>query len=146
MKVMGLTRLVLVKPGRIALPEHEMARKMAVKSNDVLSGAERMESLSAALEGCAWAFATTSRRGVSNVLSPREAAVQTALAAAQGSRVAFVFGNEKTGLAPEDHALCAQAIRIPIAAEQPSLNLAQAAQIVAYELFTVGLEQRSRSL
>ena len=39
MKVMGLTRLVLVKPGRIAVPEHEMARRMAVKSLDVLAAA-----------------------------------------------------------------------------------------------------------
>jgi TrmH family RNA methyltransferase len=145
MKVMGLTRLALVKPGRIAVPEHDMARKMAVKSADVLGSAERFESLADALSGCAWAYATTSRRGVSNVLAPRQAAVQTAFAAAEGLSVAFVFGNEKTGLSAEEHALCAEAIRIPIAAEQPSLNLAQAAQILAYELFTVGLEHRSKS-
>ena len=64
-------------------------------------------------------------------------------AADQGLSVAFVFGNEKTGLSPEEHALCAETVRIPIAADQPSLNLAQAAQILAYELFTVGLERRS---
>ncbi len=143
MKVMGLSRLVLVKPGRIAVPEHEMARKMAVKSSDVLLNAGRAETLSAALADCAWAFATTSRRGVSGVLAPRQAALRTAEAADQGLSVAFVFGNEKTGLSPEEHALCAEAIRIPIAADQPSLNLAQAAQILAYELFMVGLERRS---
>ena len=57
--------------------------------------------------------------------------------------MAFVFGNEKTGLSREDLALCARAIRIPMAADQPSVNLAQAAQILAYELFLVGLEQRA---
>ena len=31
-KTMGFTRLGLVKPGRLAVPEHEMAVKMAVKS------------------------------------------------------------------------------------------------------------------
>jgi TrmH family RNA methyltransferase len=145
MKVMGLTRLILVKPGRIAVPEHEMARKMAVKSTDVLLAAERAENLAEALQGCAWAFATTSRRGVSGIIAPRQAAIQTARAADEGSSVAFVFGNEKTGLSPEEHALCTQAIRIPMAAEQPSLNLAQSAQILAYELFTVGLEHRSHA-
>src|SRR5262249_39298295 len=30
MKVMGLTRLALVKPSRIAAPSHEMAQRMAV--------------------------------------------------------------------------------------------------------------------
>jgi TrmH family RNA methyltransferase len=144
MKVMGLTRLALVKPSRIALPEHEMARKMAVKSLDVLSQAERFETLAAALDGCALAFATTSRRGVSGVLVPRQAASRAALAAEQGQRVAFVFGNEKTGLSAEDRALCSHAIRIPIAADQPSLNLAHAAQILAYELFNAGLDRRAR--
>lgn len=144
MKVMGLTRLMLVKPSRLALPDHELARKMAVKSTDVLEGALCVDSLADALEGCAWAFATSSRRGVSGVLSPRRAALETATAAAQGASVAFVFGNEKTGLSREDLALCARAIRIPMAADQPSVNLAQAAQILTYELFLAGLEQRSR--
>jgi tRNA (cytidine32/uridine32-2'-O)-methyltransferase len=143
MKVMGLTRLVLVKPGRIAVPEHEMARRMAVKSLDVLEAAEVKPSLREALDGCAWAFATTSRRGVSGIVTPRHAAHQAVLAAERGQNIAFVLGNEKTGLGPEDRALCAEAIRIPIAADQPSLNLAHAAQILAYELFTVGLEHRS---
>lgn len=143
MKVMGFGRLVLVKPSRIAVPEHEMARKMAVKSGDVLAAAENKSSLREALEDCAWAFATTSRRGVSGVVTPRHAAHQAVLAAERGQRVAFVLGNEKTGLSPEDRALCAEAIRIPIAADQPSLNLAQAAQILTYELFTVALEHRS---
>jgi tRNA (cytidine32/uridine32-2'-O)-methyltransferase len=143
MKVMGFTRLVLVKPGRIAVPEHEMARKMAVKSLDVLSAAEIQPSLRDALDGCAWAFATTSRRGVSGIVTPRHAAHQAVLAAERGQSIAIVLGNEKTGLSPEDRALCAEAIRIPIAADQPSLNLAHAAQILAYELFTVALEHRS---
>ena len=142
MKVMGLTRLILVRPSRIAQPEHDMARKMAVKSIDVLAAAERADNLEAALEGCACAFATTSHRGVSGVLNAREAALRAAVAAERGLRVAFVFGNEKTGLAPEEHALCTESVRIPIAADQPSLNLAQAAQILAYELFVTGLGRR----
>ena len=64
-------------------------------------------------------------------------------AAARGSRVAFVFGNEKTGLSQSDLALCAESVRIPMAADQPSINLAQAAQILAYELFLAGLERRA---
>jgi tRNA/rRNA methyltransferase len=143
MKVMGFSRLVLVKPGRIAVPEHEMAQKMAVKSSDVLLGAQIQPTLEAALEGCAWAFATTSRRGVSGIVTPRHAAHRAVVAAERRQSIAFVLGNEKTGLSAEDRALCAEAIRIPIAADQPSLNLAHAAQILAYELFTVALEHRS---
>lgn len=143
MKVMGLSRLSLVKPGRIAVPEHEMARKMAVKSTDVLLAAQTKATLAEALEGCTVAFATTSRRGVSGVVSPRDAAQRAVLVAERGESVAFVLGNEKTGLSQEDRALCGDAIRIPIAADQPSLNLAHAAQILAYELFTAALADRA---
>lgn len=145
MKVMGLTRYAIVKPSRIAAPEHEQAQRMAVKSLDVLREATQHDDLASALVGCSLAFATTSRRGVSGVLLPRRAAEEAALAVGQGQEVAFVFGNEKTGLSDEDRALCARAVRIPIAADQPSLNVAQAAQIIAYELFLAGLEERARA-
>lgn len=143
MKTMGLTQLVLVKPGRLAQPDHELARKMAVKSTDVLGAARCVDRLEDALVDCAWAFATTARRGVSGVFAPRRAAALTADAAERGERIGFVFGNEKTGLAREDLALCKEAVRIPMAADQPSINLAQASQILAYELFVVGLERRA---
>jgi TrmH family RNA methyltransferase len=142
MKTMGITGLILVKPSRIAVPEHEMARKMAVKSLDVLDGAARCRTVEEALGGVSLSFATTSRRGVSGVLSPRRAAEMSIAAAAAGKRVAFVFGNEKTGLAAEDVALCTERVRIPMAADQPSINLAQAIQIIAYELFVAGLAAR----
>jgi tRNA (cytidine32/uridine32-2'-O)-methyltransferase len=143
MKVMGLTRLALVKPSRIATPEHEMAQRMAVKSLDVLNGASLHPDLASALADNELAFCTTARRGVSGVLQPREAAREAARAVRDGQRVAFVFGNEKTGLSEDDRALCRWSVRIPIAADQPSLNVAQAAQIIAYELFMAGLEERA---
>ncbi|HVU01723.1 MAG TPA: RNA methyltransferase [Polyangiaceae bacterium] len=143
-KTMGGTHLALVKPGRLAVPEHEMALKMAVKSWDVLEGALRFSSLAEALDGIDVAFATTSRRGVSGVLTARDAANRAVLEASQGRRLAFVFGNEKTGLSAEDVALCGPSVRIPMAADQPSINLAQAVQVVAYELFVAGLALRNR--
>jgi TrmH family RNA methyltransferase len=144
MKAMGISDFFLVKPGRLATPVHEMARKMAVKSTDVLEAATVAETLDAALDGCAYAFATTARRGVSGVVSPRTAAEGTVLRAERGERVAFVFGNEKTGLSAEDSALCQGRLRIPMAADQPSINLAQAVQLVAYELFVAGLAAREK--
>jgi tRNA C32,U32 (ribose-2'-O)-methylase TrmJ len=38
--------------------------------------------------------------------------------------------------------LCPYSIRIPMAADQPSINLAQTCQIIAYEWFVHGLEAR----
>ncbi len=142
-KTMGITSLTLVKPGRLAVPEHEMALKMAVKSWDVLEAATRCETLDAALASAARVFGTTSRRGVSGIISPRRAAELAVGEAALGHRVAFVFGNEKTGLAQDDVALCDDLIRIPMAVDQPSINLAQAVQLVAYEVFVAGLAARA---
>ena len=143
-KTMGFTELALVKPGRLAVPEHEMARKMAVKSLDVLEAAVRHATLADAIESDMLVLATTSRRGVSGVQSPRLAARRAVEYAQQGGRVAVVFGNEKTGLDPADLGLAHLRLRIPMAADQPSLNLAQAVQVVAYELLVAGLEARSR--
>jgi len=143
-KTMGITDLVLVKPSRLAVPEHEMARKMAVKSWDVLEGARRCTTLGEALTDIDVVFATTSRRGVSGVLPLRRAALVAQKEAEAGRRIAFVFGNEKTGLSEQDRNACSHALRIPMAADQPSINLAQAAQLVAYELFMTALEARER--
>jgi tRNA/rRNA methyltransferase len=143
-KTMGFTQLILVKPSRLARPEHEMAQKMAVKAWDVLDGAVLVGTLPEALIQVDRVFSTTSRRGVSGVLSPRDAAGRTLELGAQGKRVAFVFGNEKTGLSSADLELSDERVRIPMAADQPSINLAQAAQIVAYELFLAGLAARKR--
>ena len=141
-KTMGITSLVIVKPGRLAVPDHEMALKMAVKSWDVLEAARVAPTIDEALDGVEFAYATTARRGVSGIVSPRDAAAAAVQRAGRGERVAFVFGNEKTGLSAEDSALCAGRLRIPMAADQPSINLAQAVQLVAYELFVAGLAAR----
>ncbi len=142
MKTMGVTRLVLVKPGRLAVPDHEMAYKMAVKSWDVLGAAETVSTLEEAVSGISFVYGTTSHRGVSGVLTARDAASRAAERAERGESLAFVFGNEKTGLSAEDSALCGARVRIPMAADQPSINLAQAVQVMAYELFLAGLALR----
>jgi TrmH family RNA methyltransferase len=143
-KTMGITALTLVKPGRLAVPEHEMALKMAVKSWDVLEGARRCNTLEEAIEGMDLVFATTARRGVSGIVSPRRMAELSVERAARGERIAIVFGNEKTGLDSADLDLCHERVRIPMAADQPSINLAQAVQLLAYELFVAGLTERDR--
>jgi tRNA/rRNA methyltransferase len=144
-KTMGFTQLTLVKPGRLAVPEHEMAFKMAVKSWDVLHEARRCEDMDSALSDVSLVLATTARRGFSGIIQPREAAERAVQHAAAGGKVAFLFGNEKTGLSEADHAWATLHVRIPMAADQPSVNLAQATQILAYELFVTALTERTRA-
>ncbi|MEZ4224118.1 MAG: RNA methyltransferase [Polyangiaceae bacterium] len=141
-KTMGFLGLDLVKPGRLANPDHEMARKMAVKSRDVLEAARVLPDLGAALDGVDLVVATTSRRGVSGVLGPRELAPELARRSLQQQRIAILFGNEKTGLAAEIVASAERRLRVPMAGDQPSVNLAQATQLVAYELLLAALDLR----
>jgi len=143
-KTMGFTQLSLIKPGRLAVPEHEMAFKMAVKAWDVLNDARRADDLGGVLENVGLVLATTARRGFSGVIQPREAAARAVRHAADGGKVAFLFGNEKTGLSEAEHAWATLHVRIPMAADQPSVNLAQATQIMAYELFVEALAERAR--
>jgi TrmH family RNA methyltransferase len=142
MKTMGFCRLSLVKPGRMAVPEHLMARKMAVKSLDVLDAAATYKTLDAALESVDVAFGTTSRSGVSYIQSPLEASRDVVRLAALGRNVALVFGNEKSGLDALQLARCTRFVRIAMAAAQPSINLAQSVQILSYQLLATALETR----
>jgi TrmH family RNA methyltransferase len=144
MKTMGFTRLVLVKPGKMAEPGHVMAVKMAVKSLDVLGAAPVVPDVSSALADVDFSYATTARRGVSGILTARAAARDAVARVARGQRIAFVFGNEKTGLAESDLLGAHARMRIPMAADQPSINLGQAVQVTAYELFVAALEARER--
>lgn len=146
LKAMGFTKLGLVTPAELASPTHPMAQKMAVKSLDVLGGATLFDAFDQAISGSDIVVGTTARRGVSHVLPPCRLADTLVSLAAEGKRITVVFGNEKSGLTSEQLAHCNLLVRIPLAADQPSLNLAQAVQIITYELFRSGLAARKRGL
>ena len=57
-----------------------------------------------------------------------------AAARAGGGRTALVFGPEASGLRNDELALCHVNVHIPADPEHPSLNLAQAVLILAYEI------------
>ena len=63
----------------------------------------------------------------------RDAATEAIANAAHGD-IAFVFGTEMSGLSNAELARCAIVATIPANADYPSLNLAAAVQVVAYEL------------
>ena len=141
-KTMGFSRLVLVKPSRLAIPGHEMAQRMAVKSWDVLAASETCDTLEDATAGADIVAVTTSRSGVSRIESPKQFADTAVTAAKLGKKIVILFGNEKTGLSSDLVDSLEHKIRIPMAAEQPSINLAQATQLIAYELFVAALNRR----
>jgi tRNA/rRNA methyltransferase len=137
MRVMGLTDLRLVAPQRYPAPE---ARWMAAHAVEVLERAQVHASLAEALAGCEAAFALSARprEWSPQVVTAREAA-QLALGRARSGPVAFVFGPESTGLEQGEVFACQYLVHIPThrppgALNLGSLNLAQAVQVVAYEL------------
>src|SRR5574341_265247 len=130
MKTMGLTDLRLVAPERFPAPE---AQWMATNAVDVLAAAKIHANLHDAIADCASAFALSAR---GREWSPQVLDVRTAAARAIeiGGPVAFVFGNEAAGLDNDEMFACQYLVHIPASTEFSSLNLAQAVQVVAYEL------------
>lgn len=141
-KTQGFDRLALVRPSRLAVPEHPMAFKMSVRAWDVLESCRRFDTVEAATAGAALVVATSSRRGLSAPVTPRELAARVVEGASRGHSTCILFGNEKTGLTAEELESVELRLRIPMAGDQPSINLAQAVQLVAYEIFVAGLEAR----
>ncbi|HYC08882.1 MAG TPA: RNA methyltransferase [Steroidobacteraceae bacterium] len=133
MKNMALSELVLVQPKQFPHPE---ATARASGADDVLTAARVVESLAEALAGCGYVAATTARDRDQyfRVVELRDAALHL-VAAARRSPAAVVFGAERTGLTNEELESAHALIRIPASAAYPSLNLAMAVQVVAYELF-----------
>jgi len=132
MKNMGLERLHLVAPERFPNAE---ADARAADAGDVLAEAVVCESLETALRGCVLTIGTTARARRIDWpnMTPTECA-QRLVATASTGPVALVFGQERTGLTNEELDRCQAAVSIPTSAVYPSLNLACAAQILAYEI------------
>lgn len=132
MKNMGLDRLILVD---CQTDLTEEARQRARGADDLLERAVRTSGLGSALKPFHLSVATGSRpaRWFDRSLYPREMAAELK-ALDPGNKVAIVFGPERTGLTNEHLQYCHWQVRIPTALAFPSLNLAHAVAIVAYEL------------
>jgi len=136
MRNFGLARLYLVNPApRVGPPWAREAYWLAVHAEEILDRAVAVDSLMEALADVQLVVATTGR--------PRELypapvvpawEVPARVLSVEGE-VALVFGRETFGLTNEELALAHVIGTIPTAPEQPSLNLAQAVVVFAYELF-----------
>ena len=136
MKNMALGSLVLVRPRQFPHPE---ASARASGADDVLAGARVVDSLAEALAGCGFIAATTARdRDQYFRVADVRAAAARIVVEARRSPAAVLFGSERTGLTNEELEMAHVLLRIPAAAAYPSLNLAMAVQLVAYELYRAG--------
>jgi TrmH family RNA methyltransferase len=132
MKNMGFANLRLVRPGAAI---DEEARRMARHSLDVLEGAALFGDLDEALRDCALVVGTTRRKGGRRgVFLPVGEAARKVRAFAEENRVAVLFGGERRGLLNEEAERCGLLFEIPADRAQPSLNVAQAVLLAAYEI------------
>jgi tRNA/rRNA methyltransferase len=133
MKTMGFSDLVLVAP-RCNDPMHDPeAVAFASGAVDVLQGAQIVDSIGQALDGCNFAAAVSARlREFSPpVWTPR--AFSAHAADKTDLRPALILGNERFGLPNQIVERCNVLINIPANPDYASLNLSQAAQVLAYE-------------
>jgi len=132
MKTMGIAQLVLVRPRRFPDPE---ARAMASGALDVLQSARVCADLDEALAGTVFSVALSARpRELAHPPQDARAAACEILQAAGAGEVGIVFGNETVGLTNGEIMRCSRLARIPASEAYASLNLAQAVQVMAYEL------------
>ena len=98
---------------------------MASGADDLLQTAVVHNSLDSALAGCSLVLGTSARlRSLPMpMLDARRAAEQ-----------AILFGRERYGLVNEEMQRCQYLVNIPSNPAYSSLNLAQAVQIIGYEL------------
>jgi TrmH family RNA methyltransferase len=139
LKNMQLEELVLVRP---RLFPHAEASARASSAEDLLARARVAADLGSALQGCGLVLATTGRERDQyfRVLDVREGA-RRAVAEAEHSPVAVLFGSERAGLTNEELRYAHALLRIPANPAYASLNIAMAVQIVAYELLRARLER-----
>lgn len=132
MKVMGLSRLHLVSP---KLYPSADATARASGADDILQHAVVHETLEPALAGCGLVLGTSARlRSLPMPVQDARAAAAQAVAETATHEIAILFGRERHGLTNEEMQRCNFLVNIPTNPDYGSLNIAQAVQIMAYEL------------
>lgn len=134
-KTMGMSNMVLVDPHTMP-DDHSIA--LASNASDVVENAIILDNLDAAIDDSILAIAMTSRKREFNqrLFTPKEIVPEILAAIAQQQPVSIVFGAERNGLTIDQLEKCNRLVTIPGNPEYFSLNLAQAIQIVCYEIYS----------
>src|SRR5690606_20688184 len=134
MKTMGLSKLVLVAPKTYPHPDVDA---LAAGATDLIEPIEIVETLEDAIKDCQIVFGTSARSRTIPwpLLDVRPAASKALTAVTQEqNEVAIIFGREDRGLTNEELAMANYHLTIPVNKDYGVLNVAQAIQIICYEL------------
>lgn len=141
MKGMGLSQLYLVNP--VPFRDAKATWYMAHGATDVIESCQVVDVLEEALGGIQFLVGTTHRKRGERLAPcvPVRKAAQQIASTSQNQRVAVLFGREDFGLSSGQVSMCQITASVPMATKNPSLNLAQAVQIFAYEIFLASITQ-----
>jgi TrmH family RNA methyltransferase len=130
-KNFGIDRMRLVNP---EVFDPYRIEGIAHNTADLVARIEMFDTLAAAIEDCTYTVVLTARERAAKrrVLRPHDAAEVLVTEAAAGP-VAVVAGREDSGLTNDELDLCNALVTISTDPAHPSLNLAQAVAIMAYE-------------
>jgi tRNA/rRNA methyltransferase len=133
MKNMGLGRLVIVDG---CSPLHRNAYKLSSGAEEILERAEEFPTLEEAIgdHGCVVGMTSRGGGGREPLMEPASL-MKRLIPLSHATSIGLVFGSEKDGLTNEELWLCHFDVRIPASEDFPSLNLAQAVMVIAYEVF-----------
>jgi len=134
MKTMGLSKLVLVAPKTYPHPDINALSAGAI---DLIDQIEIVDTLEDAIKDCHIVFGTSARsRTIPWPLLDARPAAEMSLKAVSESKqeVAVVFGREDRGLTNEELAMANYHVTIPVNTEYGVLNVAQAIQVICYEM------------
>jgi len=131
---MGYSDLRLVRPKADHL--NGIAKAMGHGSAHILEAAPVYQQLTDALADIDFACATTARHRIEkhHYVSVRDLPQALAEKGSTLTKVAIVFGSERSGLSNQDVGLCDIITNIPQVSLQPSLNLSQAVMVYAFSL------------
>ena len=134
MKTMGLSKLVLVAPKTYPHPDIDA---LAAGATDLIEQIEIVETLADAIKDCHLVFGTSARSRTIPwpLLDARPAAEKSISAVVNDQQdVAVVFGREDRGLTNEELAMTNYHVTIPVNTDYGVLNVAQAIQVICYEM------------
>ncbi|MBL7048262.1 MAG: RNA methyltransferase [Nitrospira sp.] len=142
-KNMDFKNLLLINPPEVTGKE---AGWFAHGASDVLEAAVSYKTLKEAISDKSYIVGTTQRTGRKRGgYLPVDQGSTRLFEIAQSNKVAILFGREDRGLYNEEVEQCGFMMTIPTGKAQPSLNLAQAVLIIAYEVSMSGRKKRPPS-
>lgn len=135
MKTMGLYNLTLVAP--LVMPDdHSLA--LSCNAKDVVENCKIIATIEEAISDSHLVIAMTGRKREFNdrLHTPKEICPEIFTSIQNQEHVSIVFGNEQNGLTIEQLERCNRLVTVPGNPKYFSLNLAQAVQIMCYEIYS----------